>query len=487
MYFGWMDAFVVFVYFALVLYSGWKTSRKEPDAQEFFLAGRTLSWIPLSLSIVATETSALTFLAVPGIAYAGNFTFLQVVLGYILGRLIVALFLLPLTYHGNFMSVYEWVGKRFGRNSQRSMSALFSVTRILGDGVRLYASTLPIAILLEVAISRFSSVQFSAHTIGTISLFLITAVTLAYTMQGGFRSVVWVDTLQYFVYIFGGIFALALLLTETDSIPDIFQAAWNSEKLKFLEWTDPRATYFLPWAVLGGALLSLGTHGADQMFVQRALAARNLKAAQKAMVISGLAVFVQMFLFLTIGTLLYFRYGGKNLPQDKVFSEFLIHEVPSPLIGLLLSGILASTMSTLSSSINSLSLTAKVDFGWKSLGEKKGSFLFGILLFLSSYFFFSLPEEKTKGLLELGLKISSFTVGSMVAVFLTEVIPFLRAKIHPGDLGLSVSLVGAVLGTGILGTIYKFGFTILVPIGMILFWILALGAGILLVKKKKAS
>ncbi|WP_040911934.1 sodium:solute symporter family transporter [Leptospira broomii] len=483
MHFDWLDAFVVLLYFALVLYSGWTTGKKNQDSHEFFLAGRTLSWIPLSLSIVATETSALTFLAVPGIAFAGNFTFLQVVLGYIFGRTIVAFFLLPLTYHGGFMSVYEWVGKKFGRNSQRTMSALFSTTRILGDGVRLYASTLPIALLLELVLARRFPNMISSYWIGTLSLVIITLVTLAYTMQGGFRSVVWVDTLQYFVYIFGGVFAFGLLFYEIPDSKASFLQAWEAGKFRFIEWQKPTATYFFPWAVIGGALLSLGTHGADQMFIQRALAAKNLNAAKKAMIVSGIAVFVQMLLFLGIGTLLYFHYSGKPIHQDKVFSEFLIEEVPSPLIGLLLSGILASTMSTLSSSINSLSLTAKVDFGWNFLGPKSGSLLFGILLFLSSFFFFSLPEEKTKGLLELGLKISSFTVGSMVAVFLVEVIPFFRKRIITSDLGLSLSLLGAILSTGTLGTVYNLGFTVLVPIGMILFWILAGTATFILPRK----
>ncbi|TGK04091.1 sodium:solute symporter [Leptospira langatensis] len=473
MHFAWSDAFVVFLYFGIVLYSGYKTGKKSSESNEFFLAGRSLSWIPLSLSIVATETSALTFLSVPGIAYSGNFTFLQVILGYILGRVVVATLLLPLTYHGNFLSVYEWVGTRFGRRSQKTMSGLFSVTRVLGDGVRLYASTLPVAMLLEVGINRIAPSPVSQYSIGVWTLVLVTFVTLLYTMQGGFRSVVWVDTLQYFVYIFGGVFALVLLYRSFPDPAGILHQALETHKLKLVELSDQHATYFLPWAILGGALLSLGTHGADQMFVQRCLAARNLKDAKKAMIGSGIAVFLQMILFLAIGTFLYYKFAGQTLNQDKVFSKFLIEEVPAPFLGLLLSGILASTMSTLSSSINSLSLTAKADFGWTLGGQKTSSVFFAALLFCSSFFFFSLPEQYTKGLLELGLKISSFTVGSMVAVFLSEVIPFLRKRITTSDLGLALSLASAILCTALLGTFKNYNFTILVPTGMVLFWTFA--------------
>ncbi|PJZ65044.1 sodium:solute symporter [Leptospira wolffii] len=485
MHFGWPDALVVFFYFAIVLYSGYKSGAKNSGTEEFYLAGRTLSWIPLSLSIVATETSALTFLSVPGIGYSGNFTFLQVVLGYILGRTIVAFFLLPITYHHNFLSVYEWVGKKYGRTSQKTMSALFSVTRVLGDGVRLYASTLPVAMLLEIGLSRFLPNPPGQYSIGIATLFLVTAITLAYTMQGGFRSVVWVDTLQYFVYIFGGVFALYLLIGESSEPVSLLGKAWEENKFRFLEFSNSQATYFFPWAVLGGALLSLGTHGADQMFVQRALAARNIKDSQKAMIGSGIAVFFQMILFLSIGTLLYYHLSGSSLNQDKVFSKFLVEEVPAPFLGLLLSGILASTMSTLSSSINSLSLTAKADFGWSLGGQKLSAIFFAVLLFLSSLFFFSLPEIYTKGLLELGLKISSFTVGSMVAVFLSEVVPYLKKRLVVSDLGLALSLGASILSTGILGTVKNYNFTILVPTGMFLFWTFAFLLGIVFKKEIK--
>ncbi|PKA15212.1 sodium:solute symporter family transporter [Leptospira haakeii] len=487
MHFAWSDALVLFFYFGIVLYSGYKSGRNSSESKEFFLANRSLSWVPLSLSIVATETSALTFLSVPGIAYSGNFTFLQVVFGYILGRTVVALVLIPLTYHHNFLSVYEWVGTRFGRKSQKTMSGLFSVTRVLGDGVRLYASTLPVAMLLELGLPKILPYSFSQYSIGVWTLAIVTLITVLYTMQGGFRSVVWVDTLQYFVYVFGGVFALVLLYQSNPEPLTVISSAWQGNKLKFLEWENTSATYFMPWAVLGGALLSLGTHGADQMFIQRSLAARNVKDAQKAMIGSGIAVFFQMILFLGIGTFLFYKFNGQTIAQDKVFSKFLIEEVPAPFLGLLLSGILASTMSTLSSSINSLSLTAKADFGWNLGGQKLSSVFFGILLFFSSFFFFSLPETYTKGLLELGLKISSFTVGSMVAVFLTEVIPFLRKRIIVSDLGLALALAGSILVTGISGTVKNYNFTVLVPLGMILFWTFAFLSGFIFLNSKRQN
>lgn len=335
MHFSILDLIVLFLYIVLVLFSGWLTSRKkDKDSSSYFLAGREISWIALSFSIVATETSTLTFLNIPGLSYSGNLTFLGLGLGFVLGRIIVAELFIPMYYKSGFISVYEWVGIRYGKLSQKTVTFLFKLTRILGDGVRMYASAIPIAILLEVFLKQYSTIKTVTPDPEILSLLLISGITILYTVQGGFRSVVWVDSVQFLIYVAGGIFTFFylgnLLLERGSEVSSLIQNAFQAGKFKTFEWNDFSSAYFAPTAILGGILLTLGTHGVDQMFVQRVLACRSEPDAKKAMIFSGVFVFFQFLLFLSIGILLYFYYEGSSIPQDKVFSKFIMEEVPSP-------------------------------------------------------------------------------------------------------------------------------------------------------------
>ncbi|MBM9501793.1 sodium:solute symporter [Leptospira sp. 201903071] len=470
MHFGIADLFVLLSYVILVLFSGWFTSRKkDKDSSNYFLAGRELSWIPLSFSIVATETSTLTFLNIPGLSYSGNLTFLGLGLGFVLGRILVAQLFIPMYYQSGFISVYEWVGMKYGKISQKTVTYLFKLTRILGDGVRMYASAIPVAILLEVFFRQYGLIRLGTQEIEILSLLLISGITILYTVQGGFRSVVWVDSIQFVIYVGGGIFAffyLGYLLSQKGfDFLNVFQTASTIGKLKVFEWSDFSSAYFFPTAILGGILLTLGTHGVDQMFVQRVLACRSEPDAKKAMISSGIFVFFQFVLFLGIGVLLYFYYAGENLPKDKVFSKFILEEVPSPITGFLLAAILASAMSTLSSSINSLSLTTKVDLGISKYGPATLSLFWGLVLLLSSLLPLFLTTGKT-GLVELGLSIASYTVGPIIAVFLTGRISAFSYMQDLKDSYAAFSIVLTPILTLIFGKWTGFGFTYLVPFGI---------------------
>ncbi|XDD51808.1 sodium:solute symporter [Leptospira sp. WS92.C1] len=470
MHFSIADLLVLVLYIILVLFSGWFTSRKkDKDSSSYFLAGNELSWIPLSFSIVATETSTLTFLNIPGLSYSGNLTFLGLGLGFVLGRIIVAQLFIPMYYQSGFISVYEWVGIRYGKISQKTVTYLFKLTRILGDGVRMYASAIPVAILLEVFLKQYSSLNLSVFPIEILSLLLISGITILYTVQGGFRSVVWVDSLQFLIYVAGGIFALFflgyLLSQKGFEISNLFQTANAAGKFRIFEWTDFSSPYFFPTAIIGGILLTLGTHGVDQMFVQRVLACRSESDAKKAMISSGVFVFFQFVLFLSIGILLYFYYEGSNFPKDKVFSKFILEEVPSPITGFLLAAILASAMSTLSSSINSLSLTTKVDLGIERYGSGTLSLFWGMILLLSSLLPLFLTTGKT-GLVELGLSIASYTVGPIIAVFLGGRLKAFSYMQKLEDSSASISIALTPILTLLFGKWTGFGFTLLVPFGI---------------------
>nr|WP_244939895.1 sodium:solute symporter [Leptospira adleri] len=470
MHFGIADLIVLLSYVILVLFSGWFTSRKkDKDSSSYFLAGRELSWIPLSFSIVATETSTLTFLNIPGLSYSGNLTFLGLGLGFVLGRILVAQLFIPMYYQSGFISVYEWVGIKYGKISQKTVTYLFKLTRILGDGVRMYASAIPVAILLEVFLKQYGAVDVETLQIEILSLLLISGITILYTVQGGFRSVVWVDSIQFVIYVGGGIFAfgyLGYLLTQNGfNFSNLLQAASDAGKLRIFEWTDFSSAYFFPTAIVGGILLTLGTHGVDQMFVQRVLACRSESDAKKAMISSGVFVFFQFVLFLSIGVLLFFYYSGQNLPKDKVFSKFILEEVPSPITGFLLAAILASAMSTLSSSINSLSLTTKVDLGISKFGSATLSLFWGLILLLSSLLPLFLTTGKT-GLVELGLSIASYTVGPIIAIFLTGRISAFSYMQELKDNYAAISIASTPIATLIFGKWTGFGFTYLVPFGI---------------------
>ncbi|HMY66168.1 MAG TPA: sodium:solute symporter, partial [Leptospiraceae bacterium] len=343
------------IIFAAGLYFG-----KKGGKDDYYLGGKNLHWNFLMLSIIATETSSLTFLGVPGMSYKGGIQFLQTALGFLFGRIIVAYVFLPLYLKSDISSVYEWIGVMFGKHVQRFSSTLFLFTRLLGDGIRLYATSIPCALLLGNWVQGYSETE-----VFTMSLAAITAGTMIYTVYGGFKSVVATDSIQFLVYIAGGLFAAGFLLHSLDMpFNEIISKTYSLGKLKLyngFEGNFLTSPYFFLNGFAGGLILTICSHGIDQMFAQRLLACGSLREAKLALIGSGIFVFFQFMLFLFIGILLFLYYGETGIAQDKIFSKFILEQIPSPIKGLILAGILASAMSTLSSSINSMSLSIQVD------------------------------------------------------------------------------------------------------------------------------
>jgi SSS family solute:Na+ symporter len=435
-----IDYLVLLLYMAGVTGLGIIVSGKQRSTSDYFLGGHQIPWWAVLFSVVATETSTLTFISIPAVAYGGSLTFLQITFGYIAGRTVVSLIFLPKYYQGKLSTAYQFLGIRFGSSMRNITSATFMVTRLLADGVRLFASAIPLAIIL-----RLAGVKFSTLNIYLVSILMISGVTIIYTFLGGIRAVVWMDVVQMGVYIGGALLAVWIILS---SLPQGFTSAMSvaqsSGKLKLLdfglglslrEFLSQPYTFFI--ALFGGGVFSVASHGTDQLIVQRLLTTRDLRSSQKALVTSGFVIFLQFALFMFIGLLLYLFYSGQTPAElglattDEIFAKFIVEEIPPGLSGLIIAAIFAAAMSTLSSSINSLASSTTMDlykpyWGKDNSPEKdlKISRIITVIwgaIITGSAFFFAFLQLQSSGerpaLVELGLGIASYTYGGLLGAF----------------------------------------------------------------------
>lgn len=424
---------------------GLTVSGRQRSTADYFLGGRQIPWWAVMFSVVATETSTLTFISIPAIAYGGSLVFLQITSGYILGRTVASLVLLPKYFKGQLATAYQFLGQRFGRNMRNITSMTFMITRLLADGVRLFASAIPLAIIL-----RLAGVKLSDLDIYLIAILIISGVTLVYTYLGGIKAVVWMDVIQMGVYIGGACLAIGIILISLPrGLPDAVAFVQSLGKLKlfdlgfnlsFREFIASPYTFLT--ALLGGAMFSVASHGTDQLIVQRLLTTRNLRSSQKALIGSGIVVTLQFTLFMGIGLLLYVFYSGQTPAQlgltaaDEIFAKFIVEQIPAGLSGLIIAAILAAAMSTLSSSINSLASSTIMDI-YKPYWGKENSpekdlrvsrlvtFAWGIIITGSAYIFAVLQirsQGQRPAVVELGLGIASYTYGGLLGTFLLGIL-----------------------------------------------------------------
>ncbi len=404
----------------------WAGGRQQ-STTDYFLGGRDLPWWAVCFSVVATETSTLTVIGIPAVAYAGTLTFLQITFGYLIGRIVVSVYFLPRYYAGQLRTAYAFLGDRYGGAMQGVASVTFLGTRLLADGVRLFATAIPLKVIADTAGFAFSYFEI---------ILVIGLVTAVYTLVGGIKAVVWMDVVQMLLYIGGAGLAIGLLLADVPA--DWWQRAADAGKTTLIDFgadsswgrwlTEP---YTFVTAVLGGAVLSMASHGTDQLIVQRLLTCRSTGDSQKALIGSGVVVMLQFALFLGVGLLLWVHYGGASLEAlglrrgDEVFPKFIIEGMPPGLSGLMLAGIVAAAMSTLSSSLNALASSSLNDLYERIAGAppeparalrlSRGLTLFWGVVFIG---FASLFQDNENPVVELGLSIASFTYGSLLGVFL---------------------------------------------------------------------
>src|SRR5918999_2554419 len=351
-----LDAVVLLVYLVGTTALGMWLGRDQKDAKDYFVAGHAIPWWAILFSVVATETSALTFISIPGLAYLGNLSFLQIAAGYLIGRVVVAYTLLPRYYEGELVTAYTLLERRFGPATRRFASLVFMATRTFGDSVRVFATAIPIALIIGPILPP--------QYVMPAAILILGVFTLIYTYHGGMRAVVWTDVLQTGIYLVGGIAALYLIGRGVQGgWGSVFATAGGQGKLQIIDLYPGFDRAHTLWAgLIGGAFLSMASHGADQIIVQRLLASNNLSDARKALIGSGVVVIAQFVLLLAIGIGLFAFYRAQEFAvADSIFPRFIIEVMPPGLTGLVIAAILAAAMSTVSGALNSLSAATTHD------------------------------------------------------------------------------------------------------------------------------
>jgi len=414
-----LDFAIIALYLAGITLFGLRFRKKQRTLRDYFLAGRDIPWWAIALSIVAAETSTLTIISIPGLAYDTNLTFLQVVMGYVVGRVVISFLLLPHYFRGDLYTAYELIERRFGRGLRSLTAGLFLLTRAAAEGVRVYAVSIVVSIALgtgEVA-----------------SIAIITALTVIYTFEGGLAAVIWTDVVQTAIYVSG---TLVGLLTIMHLVPGgwraIHAAAAGAGKLQLFDF---RGSVWIPytfWAgMIGGTFLTTASHGTDQLIVQRLLAARGQKQSVTALLSSGVAVLFQFALFLVVGIMLwaYYRVPSNMFgTPDRIYPTFIVTRMPHGISGLLIAAILAAAMSNLSAALNSLSSSAIMDFyaRLRPQAEEKTKMRLSRLATLAwALVLFGLALialHKVGRVVEVGLQIASIAYGALLGVFLLGVL-----------------------------------------------------------------
>jgi SSS family transporter len=415
----WLDYVVIACYLLAITAFGSWFARFQKTTRDYFLTGRSVPWWAICFTIVATETSTLSFIGVPAGAYAGNMTFLQLALGYITGRFLVSLLFIPAYFRGELFTSYELLQRRFGPAVKNAAAIIFVITRTLADGVRLFATALVISVVTLVPVPW--------------TIILLGAAMIVYTVRGGAAAVIWTDVVQMFVYVAG---ALAVFVALLWGIP----GGWNTVatvgdaagKFQIFEFTLDATRVYTFWAGLfGGVALTLATHGTDQFLVQRLLSARSAGDAAKGLVLSGFIVFAQFVLFLCIGVMLYTFYQHVPLPRplartDEILPLFVVTGIPQGISGFIVAAIVAAALSP---SINALAATTINDFYVKYVRPDAGE---ARLMRLSKYATIGWglaqiavalgAQWVDRSVLDSGLLVLSFAAGPVLGAFLTGVL-----------------------------------------------------------------
>ncbi len=414
-----LDLLIITAYLVGITLFGLRFRKKQRTMRDYFLADRSIPWWAIALSIVAAETSTLTIISIPGLAYDSNFTFLQLVLGYVIGSVVISFILLPQYFRGELYTAYQLIERRFGPELRTVTAGLFLITRAAAEGVRVYAVSIVVSIALgtgEVA-----------------SIAIITLLTLIYTFEGGLAAVIWTDVVQTFIYVGG---TLVGLVTILHLVPGGWEStrslAEASHKFQLLDFSTLISRPYTIWAgIIGGAFLRTASHGTDQLIVQRLLAAKNERQSVLALLSSSIAVLLQFALFLFVGVMLFAFYHVPSSTfgrADRIYPTFIVSRMPHGIAGLLIAAILAAAMSNLSAALNSLSSSSIMDFYVRfrpAIGDPQrlrlarvatvgwALILFGLAL---------LALHRVSRVIEVGLQIASVAYGALLGVFLLGVL-----------------------------------------------------------------
>jgi solute:Na+ symporter, SSS family len=489
-----LDLALVAIYLAGITLFGLRFRSKERSLKNYFLADRNIPWWAISLSIVAAETSTLTIISIPGLAYDSNFTFLQLVMGYLVARVIISLIFIPQYFRGELYTAYQLIDRRFGARLHKFTAGLFLLTRAAAEGVRVWA----VAIVIGIALQNYF-LNVSPETRDILSVAIITLLTLIYTFEGGMSAVIWTDVVQMFIYIGGTIIGLATIIhLVPGGWSQIHAVAAEAHKFRLFDFDLSPAKSYTFWAgIIGGTFLTTSTHGTDQLLVQRLLAARAESQSKLALLSSGVFILVQFALFLLVGVSLFAFYrlvpaaGFSPGQSDRIFPTFIVTHMPHGISGILIAAILAAAMSNLSAALNSLSSTTVIDFYTRlrpTITERHrvavsrlATILWGLILF-----WLALLSRHGGRVVEIGLTIISVAYGALLGVFLLGVLT--RRATESGAIvgmacGLALNIylwLGANSVARILGT--RIAFTWLVPIGTTVTFVIGYAVSVLIAK-----
>ena len=348
----WTDYFVIGGYLVAITIFGSQFARFQKTTRDYFLTGRSVPWWAICFTIVATETSTLTFISVPASAYGGDMTFLQLVFGYVIGRVLVSVLFIPAYFRGELFTSYELLQRRFGPRVKNLSAVIFLATRALADGIRLFATALVISVVTHVPVAW--------------AVLVLGAAMIVYTVRGGASAVIWTDVVQLFVYVAGAMVVFGSLLAQIPGgWPEVVRTGLAAGKFRVIDLSAGLARPYTLWAgLIGGVALTLSTHGTDQFLVQRLLAARSPREAARGLVLSGVIVLAQFVLFLVIGVMLFTYYQHVPLPRplarnDELLPTFIVTALSHGAAGFIVAAIVAAALSP---SINAMAATTVNDF-----------------------------------------------------------------------------------------------------------------------------
>lgn len=458
----WLDGAVIGAYILLVLALGVWAGRRERDADDYFLGGRSMPWVAVAISLYATSASALTFIGVPGAAYGGDFSYLQMAVGDILGRSFIAYFLLSAYFKSRVTTVYQLLGQRFGPQSQTLGTVFFLVTRVLASGVRLAGCGIAFSVIFGLPLN--------------LTLFLVSLIAIIYTTAGGIKAVIWTDTLQFALFVGGAALVLGVILGRLpDGLDTFLEVGRAHGKFQIFHfegsWNTP--SHFVAGTIFG-MFLTFAVLGTDQDLVQRMLTTRTAAESQRAMMLTAVLNIPMTWLFLSVGAALFAYYrsdpaAGEAMTAaigtraDYVFPYFMKTALAPGLRGLLMAGLLAASMSSLDSALNALSSTAYIDLykryvrpeadGAEAVRVSRlfaglfGALLLGVAVWCG----------RTDGILWLGLRVLGYTYGGVLGVFMLAVLTKTRGSDHGNALAMLTSVLLVVLLT----SKYPWGFGVL--------------------------
>lgn len=452
-----LDLVIIFVYLIGITAFGVMFRKTQKSATDYFVGNKNTHWLVICASIVATETSTLTLIGIPATAYAiyalpeqgGNFTFLQIVLGYIVARFIISFLFIPAYFKGELQTAYKLLENRFGPSAKNFAASLFLFVRAIGDGVRTFAASIVIAAVIAVSFPDFPYLT-------VVSILIVGILTLIYTYQGGLVAVLWTDLIQLVIYVTGAVVAAIVIW---NSIPggwgEIHNVASAANKFQVFSFAFDFTVPFTFWAgLIGGMFLTTASHGTDQMLVQRLLACKTEGDAKKAIITSGFVILFQFALLLFVGVLLYvfYQHFPMSTPlakNDEVFPKFIVEHLPTGIAGLMIAALTAAAMSTLSSSLNSLASSSILDF-YKPLIDPNASeekllklsrwltAVWGVALIGIAFL-----SQDIGSVLTVGLAIASLIYGPMLGAFLLGVLTK-RANQTGVVVGMLVSILSMV-------------------------------------------